>query len=143
MKSIQNIAAIIFIIAVVILSAVSIFGVWDFFSRDVITKSFQTLGWLVLVSIIVMVASQFIEKQPKPSGEEIIDIPNPMFKTIRRVTLSMLIVSVSLIALLGVLTIWEIIHDKQVLYKSFSSLAILAFMAFIIVKLLGLLNMFD
>lgn len=131
MKTIQNTAAIIFIAAVAVLSAISILGVWEFFDRDVITKSFETLGLLALVAVIVMISGRFIEK--RSLTETLPELPSPVFKTARQVTLAVLIVAVSLLALLGVLAIWEVIKDKEVLYKSLSSLGILAFGAFVMV----------
>ena len=49
-----------------------------------------------------------------------------------QITLTILIISVSLLAILGVLAIWEVIKDKDVLFKSLSSVGIIAFGAFII-----------
>jgi len=133
MKTIQNLSASFFIIAVTVLSVISILGVWDIFNEDVISKSFQTLGLLALVAIIIMAAGRFIEGRSDTVATAIPDSPSPIWRTIRRITLAILIASVSLLALLGVLAIWEVIQDKDVLYKSLSSLGILAFGAFIIV----------
>lgn len=47
--------------------------------------------------------------------------------------IGVLIATVSLLALLGVLAIWNVIADKDVLYKSISSIAIVAFAAFVVV----------
>ncbi len=130
MKTIQNAASGFFILAVAVLSLISILGIWDFFSKDVILKSFQTLGLLAVISIVVIVAGRFIGNS---ANETIIEVPNPIFNIIRRATLGILIVAAVLLAFLGICAIWEVITDKEVLYKSLSSLAILAFSAFIIV----------
>ncbi len=132
MRKIQDIAGFLFIVAVSILSLVSVLGIWNFFSREVITKSFQTLGLLAVVAVIVIIAGRFIE------GRQEVDIlgveaPNEFFKIIRRTTLTCLIVFASLLALLGVLAIWDVITDKNVLYKSIGTLATLSFGSFIIV----------
>lgn len=132
MKKVQNIAAFVFISAVTVLSLISVLGVWDFFSHDTITKSFETLGLLALVTLIVMVAGRFMESRNQQDPAMII-VPNPIFKDLRRVTLVVLIICVSVLALLGVCAIWNIITDKDVLYKSLASVAILAFGAFVIV----------
>jgi len=132
MKTIQNAAASTFISSVAVLSIIAILGVWDIFGKDIINKSFQTLGLLTLVAIIVMIAGRFLEGRQAIEGVAS-DLPSPIYKDIRRITLTILIVCVSLLALLGVLAIWEIIQDKDVLYKSLGSLGILAFGAFIIV----------
>jgi hypothetical protein len=127
---IQNTAAGFFIVCVVVLSAISVLGVWDVFSSDVITKSFETLGLLAVVSIIVIVASKFVGDPTDPST---IVVPNPGFRAMRNVTLGTLIVSSAFLALLGVMAIWEVVTDKQVLGKSLSSLAIIAFSSLMIV----------
>jgi hypothetical protein len=130
MKTIQNVASSLFIVAVAILSAVSILGIWDFFNKDVITKSFETLGLLSIVSIVIIVAGRFVGGGEDPNT---IVIPNPIFQTIRKVTLGVLIISAVLLTFLGICTIWDIISDKEILYKSLSSLGILAFSSFVIV----------
>ena len=129
MKTIQDIAGFLFIAAVAFLSVISVLGVWDFFSQDIINKSFETMGVLALVAIVVMVAGRFIEGR----ADGVAVVPNPAFKSIRYATLSLLIIFVSALALLGVLAIWDVIADKDVLYKSLSSVAILAFAAFVMV----------
>ncbi|MDO8569640.1 MAG: hypothetical protein Q7R89_02620 [bacterium] len=133
MKTIQNTSAIFFIVAVAILSTIATLGVWDIFSKDVISKSFQTLGLLALVAIIIMAAGRYVEGRSEVGDVAMPDLPSPIFKIVRRMTLAVLIISVSLLALLGVLAIWEVIQDKDVLYKSLSSLGIFAFGAFVIV----------
>ena len=130
MKALQDTAAFLFIVAVGILTVVCVLGVWDFFSHDVIVKSFETVGLLAIVAVIVIVAGRFAG-----SGQSttLTSMPNPAFRSIRNGTLGVLIIAASLLALLGVLSIWEVISDKDVLYKSIGSLAILAFGAFVMV----------
>ena len=133
MKNIQNIASFIFITAVAILSLVSIFGVWKVFSGDVIWKSFETLGLLAGISVIVIVAGRFIEGKNQSVETISPDAAKPIFKTIRQSTLVALIVSVSLLALLGVLAIWDVIQDKTFMYKIVGSVVVLAFGSLLIV----------
>lgn len=133
MKNIQNAAAFFFILAIVILSFVSVLGVWDFFSDDVIAKSFQTLGLLAIVAIIILAAGKYSGHHTETSPEVSPELPNPAFKSIRVLTVGVLIISGTLLALLGVLAIWEVVSDKDVLYKSLGSLGIISFGAFIIV----------
>lgn len=129
---IQNAAAGVFIACVVVLTAISVFGVWDIFSGDVIMKSFETLGLLALVAIVVIVASNFVGD---PGAANVVAVPNPGFRIMRNVTLTTLIASSTFLALLGVMSIWELISDQKVLGKSLSSLAIVAFASLIIVLL--------
>jgi hypothetical protein len=127
---IQNAAAGLFIACVVILTAISVLGVWDVFTGDVITKSFETLGLLAIVSIVVIAASRWIGD---PMAAVAPYTPNPAFRAIRNITLITLIVSSTLLALLGVLAIWDVINDSSTVNKSLSSLAIIAFSSLIIV----------
>lgn len=133
MKNIQNIAAFLFIGAVIILTGISILGVWNFFTGDVIFKSMQTLGLLAVVSIVIMAAGKFMDRRTEAGVPETPALPDPSFKTIRQLILIVLIVSLSFLAILGVLTIWDVFADKTVLYKTLGSVGILAFSSFIIV----------
>jgi hypothetical protein len=141
MKKIQDSAAYAFIICVAVLSVVSILGVWKIFSDDVITKSFQTIGLLGAVAVIVMVAGRFIDE--RKSGEISADPSmvsqiapqlniGTLFTAIRHSTLAVLITSVVFLAFFGVLAIWEVL-SKEVTNKSLSSIGILAFASFVIV----------
>ncbi len=105
-------------------------GVWEFFSKDVILKSFETVGLLAGVAVLVMVAGRFMGSGVVAS---VPSAPNPAFTSLRYMTLTILIAAAALLALLGVLSIWEVIADKQVLYKSIGSLSVLAFGAFVMV----------
>ena len=130
MKTIQDSAAFLFVIATAILTGICVLGVWNFFSHDVIYKSFETVGLLALVAVVVVIASRFlgaggIATVPPP--------PNPVFTILRKMTLTILIVSAALMAFLGVLAIWDVISDKDVLFKSVGSLAVLAFGTFLMV----------
>ncbi len=130
MKAIQDSAAFLFIIAVAILTGVCVLGVWDFFSHDVVWKSFETVGLLAVVAVVVIVAGRFMG-----SGESMTvpTPPNPVFASLRSFTLIILIGAAALLALLGVMSIWGVIADTNVLYKSVGSLAVLAFGAFVMV----------
>lgn len=131
MKSIHNVASAFFIGAVAVLSVISVLGVWEIFGSDVILKSFQTLGLLAFIAVVIIIAGRFLEQ--KNTEQMVPFTPNPIFKSIRQVTLGVLIVSASLLALLGILAIWDVITDKEVLFRALSSLGILAFSSFVIV----------
>lgn len=130
MKKLQGYAAGSFIFAVIVLGAISIAGIWKVFDNDVIIKSFETLGLLAVVSLVVIAAGQFMGSKPVDAT---IYVPNPGWTSLRKGTLGLLIAAVAILALLGVLTIWDVITDKDVLYKSLGTLAVLAFNSFIIV----------
>lgn len=133
MKSIQDIAAFIFIAAIAILSVVSVFGVWEIFEKDVIKKSFQTFGLLTAATAAIMIAGRFLEGRAKQEGVAKPDLPSPVFQTIRQGTITLFVVAVAILALVGALAIWELIEVKEALFRSLSSLTILAFGAFVIV----------
>lgn len=129
MKKIQDAAAVVFILSVFVLTAVSILGVWQFFARDVIVKSFETLGILALVSVVIIGASRFLDSSQSGS----VYVADPGFKLLRHVSLGILIAAASVLALVGILAIWEVIAQSEVLYKSLSSLGIVAFSTFVVV----------
>ena len=131
MKALQDGAAFLFIGAIAVLSFVSLLGVWDFFGTDVIQKSYETIGLLAVAAIITIVAAHFIESRQQAEG--VIVIQNPLFAPIRRATLMFLIAAASVLAIVGVLAIWDIIRDATISQKVFSSITILAFSAFAIV----------
>ena len=95
-----------------------------------IIKSFETLGLLAVVAVIIMIASRFMDAK---TTEAVVYVPNPGWKSLRKGTLGMLIVSVTILALIGILSIWEVITDKDILYKSLGTLAVIAFTSFIVV----------
>ena len=132
MKAIQDAAGFAFILTVALFSSIAVLGVWELFDNDVISKSLMTIGLLALVAIIVIVAGRFVGSGQGVSGA-LPMLPNPTFRSLRRVMLGVLIAAVTLLALLGVLAIWDVIAEKEVLYKALSSIAILAFASFVIV----------
>ncbi len=139
MKKIQDVSAFIFIICVFVLSAVAILGVWDMLSNDVIEKSASTIGLLAVVAAIVISAGRFFDHDKVSATTDQVIISsatagevNPAFTVIRHNGVMLLITSVSVLALLGVLAIWEVLQG-EVLEKSISSIAIASFAFFIII----------
>jgi hypothetical protein len=131
MKIIQDWAAFLFVLATAILTGVCVLGVWNVFAHDVVWKSFETVGLLAGVAVAVMVAGKFLRTGSAATQELV--LPDPAFTTIRKVTLSIFIISAGTLALFGVLAIWGVISDKTTLYRSIGSLAVLAFGTFIMV----------
>lgn len=130
MRAIQDTVSFFFIAMVVILAGISIFGVWEIFEEDVIGKSFMTLGLLSIIAVIIMVAGRFVDNK---SDAAALAVPNPAFGSIRRVMLGVLIASAALLALLGVLAIWEVLTRGEVLFKSLGSIGIIAFASLLVV----------
>ncbi|CAN5135563.1 hypothetical protein BH11PAT3_BH11PAT3_0480 [soil metagenome] len=136
MKKIQNSAATFFIFSIVVLTAISILGVWEIFGGEVIRKSFMTIGLLAGVSIVTIIAGRFMDANKAPvldaAGQPVPEEINPAFNNIRNSTVVVLITSIALLALLGVLSIWEVVSGP-VLHKSISSIAIIGFSSFLII----------
>ncbi|PIQ92086.1 MAG: hypothetical protein COV70_01440 [Parcubacteria group bacterium CG11_big_fil_rev_8_21_14_0_20_39_22] len=145
MEKIQNSIAYLFIGCVAILAVISVFGVWNLLDDDVISKSFKTIGLIAFASIIIAVAGNASEKHklakegsdaPEAPGamqSQISEaVPHKAFAGIRQTTTVFLVVCVSILALLGALSIWEVMGG-EILERSFSSMIILSFAAFIIV----------
>lgn len=141
MNKIQNGAAFIFIICVIVLAIISILAVWQEFDQDILMKSIQTIGLLAGVSALVITSGRFLDSRSQkinstenPMGNEtpvVIEI-NPAFTHIRRSIVVILIISTALLALLGVLAIWDV-ASGDILNKSLSSIAIVAFSSLMIV----------
>jgi hypothetical protein len=132
MKAIQDATGFLFIGIVALFSAIAVMGIWEILGKDVIEKSLMTIGLLALVAVIVMVAGRFVGNRESTPGATIV-VPHPAFHSIRRLMIGVLIASVSLLALLGVMSIWDVIDEREVLFKSLSSIAVLAFAAFVVV----------
>jgi hypothetical protein len=140
MRKIQDGAAFFFVVCVAILTVVAVLGVWDFFNEDVISKSFQTIGILAAAAVVTIVAGRYVDARKTPASAtdamgNVVVVPvqiNPAFTMMRHATIVVLIISVVLLALFGVLAIWEVLSG-EVVNKSLSSIAIVAFAAFVIV----------
>jgi len=136
MKKVADVAAYIFIASVLVLSIVAIFGIWDMVSDDVIGKSFQSIGLLAVVTIIVLIADGFLDKKEDlivtNNGSISVVRNKETFKVLRNMTLAVLITSVAVLALIGVLAIWDVIQGDNI-GKSLGSIGVIAFSSLIIV----------
>lgn len=132
MKKIQDGAGFFFIFAVVVLTAISVFGVWDVFAKDVISKSFQTLGLLAGVAVAVVFAARFLGGKSHEVDPNLPVVPNPAFHVIRKITLGVFIFAVAVLAFIGILSIWDMV-DRTVLSRAISSIGIIAFSSFLVV----------
>jgi uncharacterized membrane protein len=139
MRKIADIAAYLFILAITFLSTISVLSVWNVLAGDVVLKSFQTIGLLAVVAAIVLIASRFIDKEsPDHEGEHDEDGRASshgsylLFRGVRMITLCLLITSTALLALLGILAIWEVLSG-EVLNRSLASISIVAFSTLVIV----------
>ncbi len=113
----------------------AILGVWDFLDGDVIDKSFQTVALLAFVTIVLVASARFMDAKKGDSTDPQvlaeITQSKAMFANIRHITLSIFIGALGILALLGVLSIWEVVGG-DVMSKSLSSIAVLGFSALIV-----------
>lgn len=131
MNKFQDIVALAFIFIVLLLSGLSLLGIWGFIENDVIVKSFQTLGLIGFVTLIILAGSDHLDSKNKKESAEVL-LPNPLFRILRNFTLKILIASAAVLALLGVLAIWDVIENTSVFYKSLGSVGVIAFAAMVI-----------
>ena len=120
-----NITALGFILGTAVLGFVAILGVWDFLDNEIIEKSFATIGLLVFVTVVILIASKYVGRNETPT-------PWPIFSSIQRITIGSLVISSALLALVGVLSIWEVLEGVSV-GRSVASLAIIAFISLVTV----------
>ena len=59
---IQDIATMIFIASVAILTLISLLGIWDILDSSVIYKSFSTIGIIGFAALVASISSKFLEK---------------------------------------------------------------------------------
>ena len=133
MKKLQDYSALLFIVSLIILTIVSVLGIWKFFEGDVVAKSFETIGLLAVVSGIIMFAGKYMGSnvQEYPVAGEVPQ-PSLMFPKVRFGTVVALVVSLVVAAFLGVLSIWEVL-SSDILNKSWSSIAVIGFCSLIII----------
>ncbi len=140
MKKIQDNAGLFFIACVALLGGVSVAGVWELLSNDVIGKSMQTVGLLAITAFVIIAAGRVIDHRKRAvegvagsDGDQIVPLDvHPAFIRIRHLTVVILIAVVSILALVGVLSIWDVVGG-EVLLKSFSSMAIVIFSSVVMV----------
>ncbi len=132
---IQNITAGIFTVCIAVLTLLCIFSIWQIVSSDILVKSLETIGIVAVAALIVMISAKAIDSHK--AGDQVPLINNTevgvaVFRAVRKFTVTVLIVAVSFAALLGIMAIWDAVpHD--VLYKSLSSMAIIAFSSGVII----------
>jgi|GEM_PF-1304310 len=139
MKKLQNWAGFTFIFCTAFLTVVSVLGIWKVLNEDVVGKSTQTISLLAVVTVIIIIAGRFIDKRAEIASRDQVGAEisrtvevNPAFTSIRHATLGILIAAVTLLTLLGVLSIWDVLSGET-LTKSLSSMALVAFASLVIV----------
>lgn len=110
----------LFIGIVVAFAGVAILAIWDILSEDVIYKSMMSVGILGAVLFLVMVASNFLDK-----NEQATVLQNHTFAAVRRqasITLSLSVIFFAIVALMGV---WEVVESRY-LSDVYATLSVVA-----------------
>ncbi len=128
-KRISDVVALLFIGCVGVLTVLCLLSIWKFIDGDVVFKSMATIGIVAFASIIALFASRAMGNQIAESSE--ISPYIPLFTSLRYLTSTLLIVAVAVLALVGVMAIWDLITDNAVIMKTVVSMIILAFSSFI------------
>lgn len=122
---------------IIILTVVSLLGVWSFLGAGVLQKSFLSICYLSFFTLIIMFAEKFtshgvqIVSTTTPSSEMPVQAGS-IFTGVRNFSIISLIAASIVLACTGLLAIWEVLpHDTM--FKTLSSLAIIAFSSFLIV----------
>ncbi len=123
---ISDITAMIFIFSNMILGLISIFSIWDFISGDSLIKSMWTVGFLLVVTIIILIA----EKSMASKNEENYIKDDSVFVFLRKITGTVLIIALVILALVGVLSIWEFLSGDAI-NKTLGSIAVISFVSLI------------
>ncbi|MEI7777587.1 MAG: hypothetical protein WCI52_03175 [bacterium] len=127
MKKLQDFAVGFFILMVVVMTGIAIFGIWNVLTHDVILKAYKTLSLISIATFGVLIAGYFIDRKTNE-----IEPANPVFRSIRYFTVVVFIVAVVVLVLLGVLSIWEVL-SADALAKALSSIGIIAFSSLVTV----------
>jgi hypothetical protein len=127
MTKIANGAAYFFIGASLVLTLISVAGIWGVFSGNVITKSFESLGLIAFASIVMMMADGFSTRKSLTPQEVVANNGSiEGFKGLRSVALGVLIISVSICVCLGLLSIWDVVVG-DILFLSISTMGTVGF----------------
>lgn len=128
LRKISDITAIIFIFSNMVLGAISIFSIWGAIGKDALMKSVWTVGFLLLVSVIILIA----EKSMESKKEEGIIRDDSTFVFLRNITSKIFIAALVTLALIGVLSIWEVL-SADAINKTLGSIAVISFVSLVII----------
>lgn len=131
MTKIANYATYFFILTTLVLTLVSVAGIWGALNEDVIAKSFASVGLIAIASVVVLIVEAFSDKKAV-TKEEAADYMEAMqiFSFLHRISVTLIIVSLAVCVFLGLLSIWEIMNEAG-FSKSISSIATIGFYALI------------
>ncbi|MDP3988815.1 MAG: hypothetical protein Q8P93_01110 [bacterium] len=135
MKNFANISAAIFIVLIIIATALSMLGIWELLSDEIFSKSIQTIALISVVAVILMVADHV-------SGMRAVDTETTLtvseatylqvFIGIKKATFVILTLSVVFFAFMGILSIWDVITKGEIMEKSLGSIGVVAFSSILI-----------
>ena len=70
-EKIQNIALVVLIVSVAIMTLLGVLSIWDFLDNDVLAKSLSTIGVITFASLVTFAAA----KAFKPKGDASMNAP--------------------------------------------------------------------
>ena len=134
MNKLFSIASLMFMGSAALLSLVSILGIWGILDDSAVEKAFETIAFLGVVAIVMLVPGRFIDhnKISAHSDEKFDARMKTHFADIRHASLIMLMTAGGWLGLIGVFSIWDML-ERDVLFRSISSIAVLGFLTFITV----------
>ena len=131
MKILKHIALFIFLVAIIILTIISLLAVWEILeeSEDFMSKAILTFLILTLVAGIILLAG----KTARRDGEVETSVsPVPGLRKIRQITSVILIVVSIVLVFLAIFAIWFTEEEGDLFARALGSLAILAVSGFVI-----------
>ncbi len=137
MRKIKDFISHFFILATIFLTIISVYAIWADNAKDLLVKSFSTVALVLFVGTVIAISSRYMHSNEELSAhveDEQAELSSlEVFKVIRKMTVSLLIGFSTLLAFIGVLSIWEFIKDKSVLDKVLASISCLIFSSIIII----------
>lgn len=131
LRNMKNVSSVFFIGSTFLLAIIAIISVWAELSENIFTKSALSIGLLFVVSLAVIIASRYMysDEELRASGNpsEFEESSLSIFAALRKSTIVILIVSSTILGLIGVLAIWDFIESDKIIGKILATLGIIIF----------------
>lgn len=133
----KNVSSVFFIGSTFFLAIIAIISVWAELSGNIFAKSALSIGLLFVVSLAVIIASRYMysDEELRASGDPSVfeESSLAIFAALRKSTVVILIVSSTILGLIGVLAIWDFIENNEVIGKTLATLGIIIFSSLVII----------
>lgn len=133
-RKVVDMVSLFFIFCVGFLCVLSIMSVWKLVEGDILAKSISTIGIIAFASVVTILASHWMKKDVNELSpiEDSSSLPN-FFPSLRSFTSVLLIISIVILTFVGILSIWDLIQDRDVLNRTISSMLIIAFSSVLVI----------